>query len=227
MVISVLIHTYALIKRRVQYLFLVSGCFFIFAGLFSLTGLIIFIAAVNGAVDSKLTLNNSKEEEPFFQYSYGLSFFSAVSSFLFQELNGICNIYWYMGHYRKHKLDKYLVQAQEKTTDSKLKYDKESAKRKPSLAKISRTLMGDSSELDKEKMNGVSKIQISEVKDPKSINNINNKSLGFLKSGTINYKINKPEKHYITTFKSKAHLIKNLNRLNFEEKANTKSAASK
>lgn len=63
-----------------------------------------FIAAVNGAVDNKLTMNKSKEEAPF-DYNYGISFFFAVLSFLTQELNGICNIYWYVDYYRKYKYD--------------------------------------------------------------------------------------------------------------------------
>lgn len=70
----------------------------------SLTGLIVFIAAVNGAVDNKLTMSKTKEEAPF-NYNYGFSFFFAVLSFLTQELNGICNIYWYVDYYRKYKYD--------------------------------------------------------------------------------------------------------------------------
>lgn len=68
-----------------------------------MTGLILFIAAVNGAVDNKLTLTKSKESEVPFAYTYGYSFFFAVLSFLTQELNGICNIYWYIDYYRKYK----------------------------------------------------------------------------------------------------------------------------
>lgn len=71
-----------------------------------LTALIVFIAAVNGAVDNKLTLNKSKEEEPLFNYNYGFSFFCSVFSFLMQEFNGICNIYWYIDYYRKYRLNK-------------------------------------------------------------------------------------------------------------------------
>lgn len=59
---------------------------------------------MNGAVDNKLTMNKSKEEAPF-DYNYGFSFFFAVLSFLTQELNGICNIYWYVDYYRKYKYD--------------------------------------------------------------------------------------------------------------------------
>ncbi|CAF0798500.1 unnamed protein product [Brachionus calyciflorus] len=103
MLIAVLLHTYSYIRKKLNYLYLLSGCLFIFAGLASLTALIVFIAAVNGAVDNKLTLNKSKEEEPPFDYSYGFSFFCAVLSFLSQEFNGICNIYWYIEYYRKYK----------------------------------------------------------------------------------------------------------------------------
>lgn len=115
MKISLMIHTYAIVRGEVQYLFLISGCFFIFAGLFSLTGLVVFIAAINGAVDSKMTLNSSNKDEPVYQYYYGISFYCAVTSFLFQELNGICNIYWYMGHYRKIKLTKLRLKTQVET----------------------------------------------------------------------------------------------------------------
>lgn len=70
-----------------------------------MTGLIVFIAAVNGAVDNKLTLNKTKEEEPPFKYNYGISFFCCVFSFLMQECNGICNIYWYIDYYRKYRYE--------------------------------------------------------------------------------------------------------------------------
>ena len=59
---------------------------------------------VNGTIDNKLT--KSKDEEPPFTYSYGFSFYCAVSSFLLQEINGICNIYWYIDYYRKYRFDK-------------------------------------------------------------------------------------------------------------------------
>lgn len=49
-------------------------------------------------------MSKSKEEAPF-DYDYGFSFFFAVMSFLTQELNGICNIYWYVDYYRKYKYD--------------------------------------------------------------------------------------------------------------------------
>jgi len=72
----------------------------------------------------------------------------------------------------------------------------------------------------------VPKIQINEaVEDSKSIKSGDSKTFSFLKTGSIRYKINKPEKHYITTFRSKAHLVKNLNRLNAGEKGHTKAAA--
>lgn len=125
MLTSCILHTYAYFRKKSHYLFLLSGCLFIFAGkqiclsyinrysrfivfllgLASLTGLIVFIAAVNGAVDNKLTLSKTKEEAPF-NYNYGFSFFFAVLSFLTQELNGICNIYWYVDYYRKYKYDR-------------------------------------------------------------------------------------------------------------------------
>jgi hypothetical protein len=69
----------------------------------SLTGIIVFIAAVNGAVDQKLTVILTGDDEPIFKYNYGLSFFGAVISFLLQEFNGICNIYWYIDYYRKYR----------------------------------------------------------------------------------------------------------------------------
>ncbi len=69
----------------------------------SLTGIIVFIAAVNGAVDQKLTVILTGDDEPIFKYNYGLSFFGAVVSFLLQEFNGICNIYWYIDYYRKYR----------------------------------------------------------------------------------------------------------------------------
>lgn len=90
-------------KKGTEYFFLLLLCC-LFEGLASLTGLIVFIAAVNSAVDNKLTMNKSKEEAPF-NYNYGFSFFFAVMSFLSQELNGICNIYWYVDYYRKYKYD--------------------------------------------------------------------------------------------------------------------------
>ncbi len=68
-----------------------------------MTGLVVFIAAVNGAVDNKLTLNKSKEEEAPFIYKYGFSFFSCVLSFLMQEFNGIFNIIWYIDYFRKYR----------------------------------------------------------------------------------------------------------------------------
>lgn len=105
MITSVILHSYALLKKKQYYLFLLSGCLVIFAGLSSLTGLIIFISAVNGAVDNKLAKNNrSREEEPPFKYGYGISFYCAVLSFLFQEINGICNIYWYIGYNKRKRL---------------------------------------------------------------------------------------------------------------------------
>ena len=80
-----------------------------------------FIAAINGAVDSKLTSNGSKEDEPPFVYRYSVSFYCAVISFLLQELNGICNIYWYMGCYRKLKFQKLSPgQTTANTSSSKL-----------------------------------------------------------------------------------------------------------
>ena len=75
-------------------------------GLASLTGIIVFIAAVNGAVDQKLTVVLTGDDEPIFKYSYGMSFFCAVISFLLQEFNGICNIYWYIDYYRKYRYEK-------------------------------------------------------------------------------------------------------------------------
>ena len=75
-------------------------------GLASLTGIIVFIAAVNGAVDQKLTVVLTGDDEPIFKYSYGMSFFFAVISFLLQEFNGICNIYWYIDYYRKYRFNK-------------------------------------------------------------------------------------------------------------------------
>jgi hypothetical protein len=105
MIVSVILHSYALIKMKHNYLFLLSGCLVIFAGLSSLTGLIIFIAAVNGAVDNKIAKNNrSRDEEPPFKYGYGISFYCAVLSFLTQEINGICNIYWYMSYHKKKRI---------------------------------------------------------------------------------------------------------------------------
>jgi hypothetical protein len=44
-------------------------------------------------------------EEPPFVYQYGLSFFCAILSFLMQEFNGICNVYWYVGHYSKYRFE--------------------------------------------------------------------------------------------------------------------------
>jgi hypothetical protein len=70
-------------------------------GLATLTGLIIFISVVNGAVDTKLILHKTTEEEPPFKYRYGMSFICAVCSFFMQEINGICNIYWYIEYYLK------------------------------------------------------------------------------------------------------------------------------
>jgi hypothetical protein len=69
----------------------------------SLTGLVVFIAAVNGAVDNKLTLNKSKEDEAPFVYKYGFSFFCCILSFLMQEFNGIFNIIWYIDYFRKYR----------------------------------------------------------------------------------------------------------------------------
>jgi hypothetical protein len=71
-----------------------------------LTGLIVFIAAVNGAVDNKLTLNKAKEDEEPFRYNYGFSFFSCVLSFLMQEFNGILNVIWYIDYFRKYRFRK-------------------------------------------------------------------------------------------------------------------------
>ncbi len=51
-------------------------------------------------MDNKLLKFKSKEDEPLFRYTYGVSFVCALSSFVFQKLNGICNIYWYIGYYR-------------------------------------------------------------------------------------------------------------------------------
>lgn len=103
MLTSVILHTYASIRQKLHYLFFLSGCLFIFAGLASLTALIVFIAAVNGAVDNKSTTVRSKDDESPFVYNYGYSFFLAVGSFLMQEFNGICNIYWYVDYHRKYK----------------------------------------------------------------------------------------------------------------------------
>lgn len=103
MLSSVILHTYAYIRQKLHYLFFLSGCLFIFAGLASLTALIVFIAAVNGAVDNKQTAVKSKDDESPFAYNYGYSFFFAVGSFLMQEFNGICNIYWYVDYHRKYR----------------------------------------------------------------------------------------------------------------------------
>ncbi len=95
-------HTYAITKKKQYYLFLTSGCLAIFAGLSSLTGLIIFISAVNGAVDNKMVKNSrSRDEEPPFKYGYGFSFYCAVLSFLFQV-----NLY---KHYLLSRVKKYIM----------------------------------------------------------------------------------------------------------------------
>ncbi|RNA31207.1 voltage-dependent calcium channel gamma-7 subunit-like [Brachionus plicatilis] len=103
MLTSVVLHTYAYIRQKLHYLYLLSGCLFIFAGLASLTALIVFIAAVNGAVDNKQPAVKSKDDESPFVYNYGYSFIFAVGSFLMQEFNGICNIYWYVDYHRKYR----------------------------------------------------------------------------------------------------------------------------
>ena len=59
---------------------------FFLIGISSLTGLIVFIAAVNGAVDNKLTLNKVKEDENPFNYKYGLSFFHVFYLFYCKNL---------------------------------------------------------------------------------------------------------------------------------------------
>ena len=105
MLSSVILHTYAYIRQKFHYLFFLSGCLFIFAGLASLTALIVFIAAVNGAVDNKTAVRSKDDESPF-AYNYGYSFFLAVGSFLMQEFNGICNIYWYVDYHRKYRFNK-------------------------------------------------------------------------------------------------------------------------
>ncbi len=123
MIVSVILHSYALIKMKHNYLFLLSGCLVIFAGLSSLTGLIIFIAAVNGAVDNKIAKNNrSRDEEPPFKYGYGISFYCAVLSFLTQEINGICNIYWYMSYNKKKRIkNKKFKLNSNRTNDTKIR----------------------------------------------------------------------------------------------------------
>jgi hypothetical protein len=54
-------------------------------------------------MNSKLLKSRSNAESQF-KYTYGVSFLCAVVSFLLQELNGICNIYWFFGHHRKHSM---------------------------------------------------------------------------------------------------------------------------
>jgi hypothetical protein len=51
-------------------------------------------------------LKPNNDDEPPFNYDYGISFACATISFVFQELNGVCNIYWYIGYYRRYLLDK-------------------------------------------------------------------------------------------------------------------------
>jgi hypothetical protein len=200
MLLSLVVHTYAIIKGEVQYLFLISGCFFIFAGLFSLTGLVVFIAAINGAVDSKLTLNNSNKDEPVYQYSYGISFYCAVASFLFQELNGICNIYWYMGHYRKIKLEKLRLKGQEEKRSGPVNRSspEKSSKYKINfkhevLPTIQDVLVVDESS-ESAALSTPSKKEKNQVAPP-------NKKL----------KKDKNDKYYFREFKRKANLVKNVN----------------
>lgn len=107
MFLSVIMHTYALVKSNLKYLFIISGAIFLFAGLSSLTGIILFISTVIKSLENHLSANADDSDAPF-KYNYGLSFILATVSFLLQELNGACNIYWYIGYYRIHHMRKKL-----------------------------------------------------------------------------------------------------------------------
>lgn len=172
-----------------------------------------FIAAVNGAVDSKLTLNNSKEEEPVFQYNYGISFYCAVCSFLFQELNGICNIYWYMGRYRKYRFEKMSAQQQLKYSGSNkinLNNNSHNFTRKPSMQQIATTILASSIVNEESMEDSVHNVtQSNEFEDRNTL-----KVLPFIRTSSLTTRPKKVHKTYLTSkFKEKANLVKTLNNI--------------
>ena len=72
---------------------------FLFSGLFTLIGIIIYIGAVSGEVGSKANKNIAK---PPFRYHYGTGFMLTIGSFIVSELSGVLSVYLYIS---RHKHD--------------------------------------------------------------------------------------------------------------------------
>ncbi len=72
-------------------------CFFLFAGLCTLVGIILFIGAITEEVGNK---PKGGMEEPRFKYSYGSSFMMIVVSFIGSELTGVLSVYLYISRHK-------------------------------------------------------------------------------------------------------------------------------